>query len=175
MTFFKTLTLVGAALGAAAFFTAPAAASDDDKPNVTAQFFECSGVDDDDDRLDCYDDLAKSMKKTAANTSEPQKTLTTAQIENFGAEGFAENDELDEIERLSRIEYNVTSIRMTAARKLKITLENGQVWSQTPDDKTIQMPDPGVQQKASIRRALFGRYLLRLEPEGKTIKVKREE
>ena len=166
-------TMLAILLGAAAILAAPAAAKDKAAKNTVSKFSACATIAADAERLACYDDLASALQ-TAANSSD-DSALTEAQADAFGAENYASKDELNEIERLSRIQSPVASFSVNSSRRLTVTLANGQVWRQLPDDRIIPAPKDGVEHTVTIRRAIFGRYLMDIEPNGRTIRVERAE
>lgn len=153
------------------FSLAPFHVLAEEPANPFAQYAECAIVDSEAERLACYDALAPVMAATAETKSEIAKNRADA----FGAEDFVEDGDLDDIDRLSRIESGVAKIEMMSNRRLKITLENGQVWRQDPDDRIIPAPKEGVARNATIRRVMLGRYTMTLEPEGRTLRVQRSE
>ncbi len=72
----------------------------------------------------------------------------------------------------------VLQIERTVERpngKLRFHMTNGQVWRQL-DSKRVQIPDGGEEGlKAHIRRAALGSFLMRINDEGVSIRVRREE
>lgn len=143
-----------------------------------AAYAKCAAIGPDADRLACFDGLAPAMKAAAAGDgmlAETQGQFATQRAEAFGAENFADKNTINELERLSQISAAVAEIEMMGDRRLKITLENGQIWRQKPDDRIIPAPEKGVARTATIRRAMFGRYMMTIEPEGRTIRVMRQE
>ena len=101
--------------------------------------------------------------------------LTAKRAEAFGGKAFEKDAGVGEIERLSGIRSAVAKIDVMQDRRLKFTLENGQIWRQKPDDRIIPTPDEGVERSVEINRAMFGRYIMTIEPEGRTIRVERQE
>lgn len=139
--------------------------------NPFAQYATCAATQPEAERLACYDALAPVM----AAAAEAGESIAAQRAEAFGAEDFAEDGDLDDIDKLSQIRSGVAKIEMMANRRLKITLENGQVWRQDPDDRIIPAPKEGVARSAAIRRVMLGRYTMTLEPEGRTLRVQRSE
>lgn len=150
------------------------AASAEEYPDPFAAYAKCAAIDADAERLACFDGLRPTMA-VAAGDAESQAQLASKRADAFGAEKFAEEDEIEDIEKLSEIHSAVAKIELMEDRRLKVTLENGQVWRQKPDDRIVPAPKEGVARSAVIRRAMFGRYLMTLEPEGRTIRVARQE
>jgi len=163
----RTLLITGMAI--AVFGTAPAAGEENPGPFV--QFAACAETQDDAARLACYDGLAENLLAAVKEEDEIKKARTAA----FGAEGFASKDKLEEIERVNRIISPVLDIKAGGDRRLVFTLSNGQVWRQDPNDRVIPTPDEGVEHTAEIRRVMFGRYDLVLQPEGRKLRVDRME
>ena len=168
----KALFLTLAPLSAAALIATEATAQDSAQADPFVQYAACAVIAADAERLSCYDSLAETMQG-AAKTVE---AVTTAKAAAFGAETMAENEgKRKDVERASGIESPVTDITVIQSRRLKITLANGQVWRQVADDRVIKKPKDDVDHTAVIRRVMLGRYVLTLEPEGKTIRVKRDQ
>ncbi|GEM_PF-661579 len=170
----KTPYLIGLVLGTAVSPAAASAAEDKEAPDAFAKFSECAAIQSDNQRLACYDGLVDAMQTASKKVDDLE--LTVAKTNAFGAENFVEDDdELKEIEQAAKLTSPVAKIQLLADRRLKITLENGQVWRQLPNDRIIPTPEEGVEHTAVVRKAMFGRYTLRIEPGGRQIRVKREE
>ncbi|MEE2691164.1 MAG: hypothetical protein VX640_06465 [Pseudomonadota bacterium] len=173
----QAISLAGCLIGFAASAGGAAAAAAD----PFAAYAKCAAIVADEERLACFDGLAPAMQaaegdvRNALALSKATGDLEAKRAEAFGAETFADKDAVNELEKLSRINAGVAEMQMMEDRRLKITLDNGQVWRQDPDDKIIPAPKDGVERTAEIRRAMFGRYLMTIEPEGRTIRVKRAE
>lgn len=153
------------------FVAAAGAAAAEGPANPYAQYAQCAAVQPDAERLACFDALAPAM----AAAAEAKDGLAAKRADAFGAEKFADKSDLDDIDRLSQIRSGVAKIEMLADRRLKITLENGQVWRQDPDDRIVPAMKDGVARSATIRRVMLGRYTMSIEPEGRTIRVQRSE
>lgn len=151
--------------------SAVCAAAAEEPASPFQQYAQCAAVEPEADRLACYDALAPVM----AAAAEAKSGISAKRADAFGAENFAEKDDLDDIDRLSRIRSGVAKIEIMSNRRLMITLDNGQVWRQDPDDRIIPAPKEGVVRSATIRRVMLGRYIMNIEPEGRTLRVQRAE
>ena len=168
----KTSYLTGLLLGAAAVFGTPAAAEGDPTLDALALFGECASIDSDKKRLACYDELVQPMQ-AAAEIAPIQKAREEARTQAFGAESFAEKEDLEKIERMSGIESPIADLQVSQSRLIKVTLENGQVWRQHHKDRIIPAPKPGEAETVLIRRTMIGHYIMHIEPKGRKIRVVR--
>lgn len=172
----QAISLAGCLIGFAASAGGAAAAPAD----PFAAYAKCAAIAGDEERLACFDGLAPAMQAAAADVrnaiaAETRAELATQRAQAFGGEEFAEENEAEGVEKLAEISAPVAEIKLMEDRRLKITLENGQIWRQDPNDKIVPSPKEGVERTVTIRRAMFGRYLMTIEPEGRTIRVKRAE
>lgn len=168
------LSLSGAFIGFAVFTSALA----EENADPFAAYAECAAIQPDQQRLACFDGLAPAMAAAGAGSislADAKAELTTNRVEAFGGEAFEEHAGLENVERLSGIRSPVANIEIMQDRRLKLTLENGQVWRQKPDDRIVPAPKEGVARSVEINRAMFGRYIMTIEPEGRTIRVERQE
>ncbi|MEP3654588.1 MAG: hypothetical protein ABJO36_06805 [Litorimonas sp.] len=156
---------------------------------------ECQKIQDPGLRLECFDALFETKSsdlptKTEPIASEPEifETVTiTPDIDNFG-ERQAKDDLTRPIEkptksgkiakakptRVTSISQAVTKLDVFGYKKLRITLENGQVWEQV--GSVTQRP-PKLSSKrpliAEISEAALSSYFLQFNGKGRAIKVKR--
>ena len=148
------------------FFVCAAAAHADEGARTA---IDCYGVKDNAERLACYDGVVSALMAEREATLDKREAVT----KSFGGEDFADRDALDDIERMSRIASPVVSHRANANGMLSFTLENGQVWRQVDGDRRIRALKAGVPYTVEIRRQMFGRYQMTIEPAGATIRVER--
>ena len=77
-------------------------------------------------------------------------------------------------EKLKEITSNIKSSELRNGQKVRVTLENDQVWQQASSDNTRIIGSRLKRQtSAVIKRGLFGSYTMKMEPWGRTMKVKR--
>ncbi len=172
----QTLSVSGLLFGLTVFTTAFAAETAD----PFADYSKCAAIPSDAERLACFDGLAPAMEAATGGAGNgalagARAELTAKRAEAFGGKAFEKDAGVGEIERLSGIRSAVAKIDVMQDRRLKFTLENGQIWRQKPDDRIIPTPDEGVERSVEINRAMFGRYIMTIEPEGRTIRVERQE
>ncbi|MEQ8934388.1 MAG: hypothetical protein RIE56_01180 [Amphiplicatus sp.] len=168
--------IVGLIFGFAVFTSAFA----EENANPFADYARCAAIRSDAERLACFDELAPRMEAAAGEArngllAETKADLASKRADAFGGEAFEEDAGMGEVEKLSGIRSAVAKIDVMQDRRLKFTLENGQVWRQKPDDRIIPAPKEGVERSVEINRAMFGRYIMTIEPEGRTIRVERQE
>ncbi len=74
---------------------------------------------------------------------------------------------------VDKIEYAVSAIERTRSNKIRVTLENGQVWIQT-DGKRVQFSKRLGVKDAVVQRAALGSFKMKLDG-GTAFRVKRLE
>jgi hypothetical protein len=130
---------------------------------------DCYAIKDNAERLSCYDGVVAALMAEREATLEKREAVTKA----FGGEDYADKDALEDIERMSRIASGVASHKVNANGMLSFTLDNGQVWRQVDGDRRIRALKTGVPYTVEIRRLMLGRYEMKIEPTGSTIRVER--
>lgn len=151
-------------------------------PPSTADLYACSKIENDTERLSCYDATVQSLEASEAageittisrsEVNELQKdsfgfslpTLARSVIPKFGE---AENTEIQ------TVEFAVKSVRKSPLGKLLITLENGQVWQQI-DSRSVHYSRKVGVDNATINRAALGSFKMKLD-NGRAFRVKRIE
>jgi hypothetical protein len=144
----------------------------------TGDVYACAAISGDEERLSCYDAAVGRLK--AAEESGEVTTITRSDVEKVKRESFgfsipslpslalkksgAPDTELDEITT------NVQSVRTDGSGRLRVTLENGQVWVQT-DDKGIRAKKA---KEARVYSAALGSYKMKLDG-GLAFRVRREQ
>ncbi|GLS82287.1 hypothetical protein [Paraferrimonas haliotis] len=157
------------------------------------QLQSCASIESSLQRLDCYDNLARSVSKPAASASiSSEKTapatsataasvvastpvVTPAQnseavkttqqkVDEFGAKKKPQADK-----ELQEITSTISVIKRDPYKRLRLTLANKQVWAQTDYERlSIRTGD-----KVIIEKGAFGGFKLRKADGGKKISVKR--
>ncbi|MEO1252145.1 MAG: hypothetical protein AAFW81_07360 [Pseudomonadota bacterium] len=179
----KLAMLCGALLAGGVSINAAAQTLDD--------VLECRALADAGDRLACYDDAAGKAAEAGAlagagaassDGADSARTAVAAApldpVAAFGAEELAQKQEArEDKEKKKSITANLVGVRFNNAGKYIITLDNGQVWRQTPGDSgelRLRGASPdGV--PVTIKRAAFGSYRLSLSSSKRTIRVERLE
>lgn len=145
----------------------------------------CSFVENDFQRLQCYDQViagkeltateknksSKSQAKLPDNAAAPAKSKSenvaaTAQKaeDNFGLEHRKVEKKDDEITSV------VTKVKTHPHGELIITLENGHVWQQIGSDRfNLQAGETVI-----ITRGMFNSFIMKVEGRNRGIKVKRK-
>lgn len=181
-------------LGIALFFIAgsPAMAQ---AVRSEAGIFACPAIEDEDDRLACFDReiaiLAKQAEAGEANVAgdetasataaEPTLDAAGAAIlaeETFGAEDLdktvserrAEREERGE---LSELKAAVIESGENPYGKVFLVLDNGQVWRQLDSDDTMLRIPRGVDATVTIKKSFLGSYMLTVDQLGRTMRAKR--
>ena len=151
-------------------------------------FLRCAAIADDGDRLACFDRTAAVLTAVPAPITGPRAARTEpapaaaaepAPAATAGAEPETARRRFGLPQRRAEpdsVSAAVAELSLDRAGKLIVTLEDGQVWRQIGGDTTaVRLPRSGTSQTATIRRAALGSYRLRLEPLGRTVRVKRVE
>lgn len=142
---------------------------------------DCRRVDDDRDRLACYDRLypreprlAEGAKESAQSTGtvaqDPVEALSPdpAAVEEFGAEQI--------IQSVDHLEARLVGDFDGWSGNTVFRLDNGQVWQQTKNYIPDYKPrDPVSQPRVTISRGFMGSYNLQVEGVKRIVQVKRIE
>lgn len=125
---------------------------------------QCRQIEAIEKRVACYDDIVDSRAPKSAGTPDAQSLFGTNDAE---AKRIVE--ETLEIEQIDQIDARVTAVQKSAARKLTVTLDNGQVWRQL-DSKSLGLESG---EEVIIRKASLGSFLLEKKSGSRSIRVKR--
>ncbi len=146
----------------------------------TDMIYECSSIEDDVDRLACFDDTVNRFR--AAEISGQVTTISKSDVEQLNRETFGlslpslpksilpkfgSNDSPE----LNSIFEPVATVSRLRYENLQVTLENGQVWEQT-DSKQVNFSKKRGVETAEIKRAAFGSFKMKLDG-GRAFRVKR--
>lgn len=147
----------------------------------------CRSIAEDAARLVCYDALADQSVKVATPPMpavDPARAAAAAAQgaappppspeELFGRDAVQSEDMVRRAAGIGRVEEirgRVESVQLDPYRKLVLTLDNGQVWSQ------VDSPSPNFRSgdEVRIRRAAMGSYLLNRVDGERTIRVRRSK
>lgn len=141
---------------------------------------ECRPIEDVEERLKCYDDVvdsrhrAESSDRVAASPPPaPAEVQEVPDAQSLFGTNDAKARQIVEttlaIEQIEQIEAIVSDVRESAAEKLIVTLDNGQIWRQL-DSKTLQLKSG---EAVIIRKASLGSFLLEKATGSRSIRVKR--
>ena len=163
-------------------------------------FLRCTGIADDAERLTCFDLTAATMatpldqavpaaapspvappravaapaeapRAPPAPDERPPVPAAEPPAEARGRFGLRERRDETDSQTL-----RIAELSLDRAGKLIVRLADGQVWRQVSGDTTaMRVPRGNAVQTATIRRATFGSYRMRIEPLGRTVRVKRVE
>ncbi|MBB1352746.1 hypothetical protein [Pseudoalteromonas sp. SR45-5] len=126
----------------------------------------CSFIENDFNRLLCYDNTiaGKSLVKPSVT-----KTLTTPTEVKKTADEFGLEYKKSQTEKDAEIKAMVASVEEAAYGELIISLDNGQQWRQIGSDSMrLKKNDTIV-----ISRGVFNSFLLKIDGENRSIRVKR--
>jgi len=153
--------------------------------NASAQNIDkCVTLSDASARLACFD----AVHKTPSAIRFPQESkpqITAPQSSNVikppakaAAPVLTDEEQFGLItvpgERIKTISSNIKSAILTPRGKLRVTLENGQIWQQASSDSNkIYSSQLKRQTSVVIKRAALGSFFLKIEPAGRSMKAKR--
>lgn len=153
--------------------------------DLTPSLLECRAIDDDDDRLDCFDGLVRNLNENSLIASgsvsgpaaeAPPEVQLTAE-ERFGMEDLPEiqKEKRKEKEKTKSITASVVDIARNGRGKFVVILENGQIWRQLNADTTkLRLPSGGAEgTTVEIKRKSFGAHSLKINGDNRSIKVER--
>lgn len=135
----------------------PFAAAADGTP---AALRACRAMADDDARLACYDREADRVAALPAAEAEPAAPALSPE-ERFGRRGAIAREEEDrekaEMRELGEMHATVTEIWTRSDGLMRISLDNGQVWSQNRPDPFFRLK---TGEKVKIQPAALGSFLM---------------
>ena len=152
-------------------------------PVGTGDVYACAEIENNDDRLACYD-LAVGRLKAAEEAGEVA-TITREEVEQVKKDSFGFSIPSlpklalprlgggDDDGELKEIEQAIVDVSTTRDNKLLITLANGQVWRQT-DSIKIVVSKRSPPESAVVKAASFGSFKMKLG-NSRAFKVKRVE
>ena len=142
--------------------------------------YACVAIEDDLDRLACYD-AAIGQLKAAEDAGEvtvvTREDIEAAEQDSFG---LAERPapavpaavrEQNRPDPITSIHASVTAIRRNLEGNLVVTLDNGQIWRQTDTARVTYSERRGVE-TAEVKRAALGSFRMKLDG-GRPFRVKR--
>ena len=144
----------------------------------TSDVYACKDIAADTERLACYDAAVGRLK--AAEEAGEVKTFTREDVEQVKRESFGfaipslpklafgskDADGKDKPDELKEVTFTIKSVKKEmdpvrrTSERVRVTLENGQVWVQT-DDKKVRVKKN--MQEARISEGTFGSYKMKLD------------
>lgn len=146
-----------------------------------SKVYACADIKDGGQRLACFDAAVASLKKQ--DSGGDLSVISREQIRQAEVQAFGSTASLSTVAAAAagkpavdqapdQVTLKVKSITTSPDRRLKIVMENGQVWRQT-DDLQVQRLGDGPW-TAEIRKAALGSYLMNIDGK-RAIRVKRDE
>lgn len=173
-------------LSAALLLAAPAAHAQVAESDVV----RCAAVVADAERLACYDAIAdrvsaaasvaaarreaavaaaaKAEAEAAAVAAKAAEEAAARKRDSFGAETTPQRDALAD-DKLSELTAKVADVYTDRYGMYLLMLDNGQQWKQV--DGKLLIPREG--DDVTVKRAALGSYTLKIERQGRTVKVRR--
>ena len=157
---------------------------------------DCIQISNDDERLACFDELAKQPNLDGDNlTNSPTAKSIETPIQRekrfFGFNFSRENPDTEEdfgrrappIREVKEVSSEIVDVKFRAKdpagyklRAYRIELANGQIWEQTETDRySLRKFRDEVTYQATVRRGALDSFLMEIEPMGRTIRVRRVE
>jgi len=147
---------------------------------------KCVEIQDDDERLACYDQAMVTLGAAldAGNLVVVDKAaVQSAKKEGFGLNLpslsglggiFKSNNDPELPDNVNSVELTIEKTKEFGYKKTRFYFTNGQIWDQI-DTSKIRIPKvkDGNPNMALIKKAALGSFSLRVNGEGKKIKVKR--
>jgi hypothetical protein len=170
------------AIASLCFFVFVGAASAQEQaatqPQVLTQVFACAEIQDQAQRLACYDGAVGRLQQ--AQQAGDIVAVDRGQAETIQREGFGfslpsiprlfggtQGGELRQVEEVST---EVTRVSRRGDGTASFTLANGQTWSQIDNENSRNVRDGG---HVIIRRATFGSFLMHVDAGGPALRVRR--
>jgi hypothetical protein len=137
---------------------------------------ECRAIVDATQRLACFDKAVDAMAKAEqagdlVTIDREQRRTVRRQAFGLTLPSLAMFDKGEKPEEANRIAVTLARASRNGAGKWLIALDDGAIWRQI-DDEVLE-PPPRAGQKAVIRRAALGSYMMRIEGQS-SIRVHRD-
>jgi hypothetical protein len=142
---------------------APAAANAQAGDDAVARFHECASIQDDTQRLACFDRVTKEVRANAAaaagQEADAKATRARRDREDFGLNVIQqEKKRPEEPKKIDEMTARVAASRRFGAGYYAIMLEDGAIWQVQELDPYFKPPQKG--DTVRIRRGMMGGYLL---------------
>jgi len=133
------------------------------------------------ERLACFDDVhntADDIRFSGAKDNAETIGTVTPQLtpeERFGKPAAQRKKEKSGLpQTLNTLSAEIEASGYTRNGNVRITLTNGQIWQQLNSDDTRVTPSRLRRQKSiTIKRGALGSFIMKIEPWGRSMKVKR--
>ncbi len=167
------------------FFPTGVCAQDISNPGIKNNLRNCYRIQNDKDRLACFDSLANTIEVERNENKRPSIEIPKTEREQIPAR-LALNEKTRKDERTNTKENSdtkengeksttVTSklekARQLRDRRYRFYLANGQVWEQK-DSSRIYIPKKGPI-TVTIKKGSFGSYILKVNSKKRAVRVKR--
>jgi hypothetical protein len=158
--------------------------------NLMPGLLGCKNIDDDSDRLACFDGLVSGFDSPAAvaaasnaeaaapsesQTVAPEPVLTA--VEGFGAGDLAATQEKarEKRKKIKSLTASVIDVARNKRGQYIVILDNGQIWRQIrADTNKLRVPSAGAEgMSVVIKRKSLGAHALYLNGENRSIRVER--
>lgn len=151
----RSAALTGAILAACGLATASAA---DSKSSLESErLAHCAGITAGEERLACYDALAAASRppvSAAAPSSAPQSPVAGTNAD-FGLSNLQKEKTQPPQKHIESVNAAVTVLGTSSAGRMRITLDNGQLWELDSSDPLLKAGDVIV-----IQHGALGSFLL---------------
>lgn len=155
-TLMKKPMILGALLASTVLVPVQASA---DAKGLDEQLLKCFEMSDETQRIVCYDGISRTIAKA---NPEKQEIVKQRAIDDFGLSHQEQSHD--------EMIMQATHVEREPGGKWLITMDNGQVWQQTNDDRyNFHTKQP----KVRIFKMLFGSYAMTEVDRSKKIRVKR--
>ena len=136
---------------------------------------DCRAIADGVQRLACFDKAVGAMAKAEqtgdlVTIDREQRRVVRRQAFGLTLPSLAMFDKGEQPDEANRIAVTLANAARNGSGKWVFTLDDGAVWRQIDDGELEPPPRPG--QKAMIRRAMLGSYMIHIE--GSAIRVHRD-
>ena len=161
------------------------AQADENLPSATTEIYACTSISDDSARLACFDESVakfRSAEETGDVQTVNRQELKAIEREAFGfsmpslpqlfkKRAEAKNSSPDSDE-LKKITVGVKKIDISRNGIVTVYLDDGQIWRQI-DTTKVPRSMARKAETATIKRAVFGSYLMKLDDHSTTFRVRR--
>jgi len=114
--------------------------------------------------------LAAMLGRTQTNSSDPLSSSDAASEDDGTGQVLARSDD----GRVNGIILHIVRTETRANGKLRFYMENGQVWDQL-DALRVRIPRREPRVAAYIRRGAIGGFMMRVNNQGRAVRVRRSE
>ena len=163
----------------------PLYAQDGQPDSIEARLVACDKFTNPDERLACFNDVARGLKKETAETAaqptaKPEASGTPATVpseqapipkaDDFGRDSMKPKQEEKETKQKETFQGVIVGVRQYHDRRFSVELDNGHVWRETEGSR-VGMPKVG--RAVKIKTGSLGGYRMTIEGIPKTAWVRR--